>query len=73
MSETLGIQSVHALGDEEAEGWVASCDEVSGLITGAESLDELRSKPHVLDAEILQLNQWAGSFYEAAPAKFYKE
>jgi predicted RNase H-like HicB family nuclease len=50
------VYSVHAEWDEEAPTWVASSNEVPGLVTGADTLEELIQKLHVLVPELLEAN-----------------
>ena len=47
---------VHADWDEEARVWVATSDDVAGLATEADTLDELLVKLRVLVPELLELN-----------------
>ena len=47
---------VHAFWDEEAGVWVATSDDVPGLVTEAETQDELLAKLHVLIPELIELN-----------------
>ncbi|GAA0579000.1 DUF1902 domain-containing protein [Caenispirillum bisanense] len=47
---------VHAEWDEEARVWVASSDDVPGLITEAETVEALETKLRVMIPELLDLN-----------------
>jgi predicted RNase H-like HicB family nuclease len=47
---------VHCIWDGEAAVWVASSDDVPGLATGAETLDELVDKLKVVIPELLEAN-----------------
>ena len=47
---------VHAEWDDEAEVWVATSDEVPGLVTGADTLEELIRKLRVMVPEMLEAN-----------------
>jgi predicted RNase H-like HicB family nuclease len=47
---------VTAVWDEEARVWVAESDDVPGLITEAETSDELIRKLQTLVPELLELN-----------------
>jgi predicted RNase H-like HicB family nuclease len=48
--------TVKAEWDAESSTWVASSDDVPGLVTGADTLEELVEKLHVLVPEMLELN-----------------
>jgi len=48
--------NVQALWDGEAQVWVASSDDVPGLITEAETMESLLAKLRVLIPELLQAN-----------------
>jgi predicted RNase H-like HicB family nuclease len=48
--------TVHCVWDAEAAVWVASSDDVPGLATGADTLDELVEKLKVLIPELLEAN-----------------
>ncbi len=48
--------TVHADWDEEAEVWVATSDDVPGLATEADSMDELVAKLKCMVPELLSLN-----------------
>jgi len=47
---------VEALWDEEAHVWVASSNDVPGLITEADSMERLMQKLKILIPELLQAN-----------------
>nr|VFK51631.1 MAG: protein of unknown function (DUF1902) [Candidatus Kentron sp. TUN]VFK53616.1 MAG: protein of unknown function (DUF1902) [Candidatus Kentron sp. TUN]VFK57065.1 MAG: protein of unknown function (DUF1902) [Candidatus Kentron sp. TUN] len=47
---------VKAIWDNEAEVWVASSDDVPGLITEASASDRLMEKLRVLIPELLEVN-----------------
>jgi predicted RNase H-like HicB family nuclease len=47
---------VRAEWDDEAEVWVATSDEVPGLVTGADTLEELIQKLRVMVPEMLEAN-----------------
>ncbi len=47
---------VHALWDDEAKVWVASCDDVPGLATEAKTAEALLQKLKLLIPELLELN-----------------
>jgi len=47
---------IEAVWDDEAEVWVAESDDVPGLITEADSRDQLIEKLAVLIPELLELN-----------------
>jgi hypothetical protein len=47
---------VHALWDDEAFVWVATSDDVPGLATGADSLEQLAQKLQVVVPELLEAN-----------------
>ena len=48
--------TVKAEWDAESSTWVASSDDVPGLVTGADTLEELVEKLHVLVPEMLEVN-----------------
>ncbi|MEB3213584.1 MAG: DUF1902 domain-containing protein [Leptolyngbyaceae bacterium] len=48
---------VVAFWDEEASVWVATSDDVPGLVTEAETIEVLSQKLHVMIPELLVLNQ----------------
>lgn len=50
------IYVVHALWDDEARVWVASSDNVPGLVTEAATMEALEAKLRVLVPELLELN-----------------
>jgi len=50
------VYRVKAEWDAEAGTWVATSDEVPGLVTGADTLEELIEKLHVLVPEMLEAN-----------------
>lgn len=54
---------VRAIWDDEAKVWVAMTDDVAGLATEADTLEELRDKILAMIPELLELN---GSDIEAA-------
>lgn len=47
---------VHAKWDDEANVWVATSDDISGLVTEAESMDALVKKLQVIIPELLDAN-----------------
>ena len=52
---------VHAQWDEEASVWVASSDDVPGLVTEAETTEELISKLKIMIPELMALNNQPSS------------
>jgi predicted RNase H-like HicB family nuclease len=48
---------VHAKWDSEAEVWVATSDEVPGLATEADTLEDLVAKLQSLVPELIELNK----------------
>lgn len=50
------VYHVHAAWDPEAETWVATSDDVPGLVTGADTLEALVEKLRVLVPEMLEVN-----------------
>ena len=48
--------TVHCAWDAEAEAWVATSDDVPGLATGADTLDDLVQKLKVVIPELLEAN-----------------
>lgn len=51
------VLHVQADWDPEAEVWVATSDEVSGLATEAETIEKLTEKLRMLIPELLEANQ----------------
>lgn len=47
---------IHCVWDDEARVWVATSDDVPGLATGADTLDELVEKLKVVIPELLEAN-----------------
>lgn len=47
---------VYALWDAEAEVWVATSDDVPGLVTEAETIEALSDKLRIMIPELLRLN-----------------
>lgn len=47
---------VDAFGDGEAQVWVATSDDVPGLATESETLENLTQKLRIMVPELLQLN-----------------
>jgi hypothetical protein len=47
---------VEAFWDSETEVWVATSDDVSGLVTEAENIERLTEKIRVMIPELLSLN-----------------
>jgi predicted RNase H-like HicB family nuclease len=47
---------VRAIWDDEAQVWVATSEDVPGLVTGADSIEELRTKILPLIEELIELN-----------------
>lgn len=50
---------VHAMWDEDAKVWVATSDDVPGLVTEAASLDALVPKLQTMIPEMLDANGYA--------------
>jgi predicted RNase H-like HicB family nuclease len=48
---------VRAVWDDEAQGWVATSEDVSGFVTGADTIEELHAKALPLIAELIELNR----------------
>ena len=51
--KTIGVE---AIWDEEAQVWVATSDDVPGLITEADTSEQLIEKLQVMIPELLQAN-----------------
>jgi predicted RNase H-like HicB family nuclease len=47
---------VRAVWDDEAQGWVATSEDVPGFVTGADTIEELHAKSLSLIAELTELN-----------------
>ena len=47
---------IHAFWDQEAQVWVAESDQVPGLITESETMEQLIQKLQVLIPELLEAN-----------------
>jgi predicted RNase H-like HicB family nuclease len=48
---------VRAVWDDEAQGWVATSEDVPGFVTGADTIEELHAKALPLIAELIELNK----------------
>ena len=48
---------VRAIWDDEAQGWVATSDDIPGFVTGADTIEELRAKALPLIEELIELNK----------------
>lgn len=48
---------VEAFWDSKAKVWVATSDDISGLVTEAENIEQLIAKIRVMIPELLSLNQ----------------
>lgn len=64
---------VHAKWDDEAKVWVATSDDVPGLVTEAPSLDNLVPKLKAMIPELLDANGHPGSGVEDIPFKLEAE
>lgn len=65
---------VNALWDDEAKVWVATSDDVPGLATEAENIDELVRKLKIMVPELLDANGYAdGDTGGAIPVKILSE
>ena len=65
---------VNALWDDEAKVWVATSDDVRGLATEAENLNELVKKLKIMVPELLDANGYAGGDTDGAiPVKILSE
>lgn len=53
--------------DDEAEVWVATSDDVPGLATEAETLEQLIEKLKVMVPELLDLNGYPGNNETTVP------
>jgi len=47
---------IRAVWDDEAQGWVATSEDVPGFVTGAGTVEELRTKALHLIEELIELN-----------------
>jgi predicted RNase H-like HicB family nuclease len=56
MDRTSGDLLISAIWDDEAKVWVATSDDVPGLVAEADSLEDLTHKLEVLIPELLELN-----------------
>jgi predicted RNase H-like HicB family nuclease len=50
---------VRAVWDDEAQGWVATSEDIPGFVTGADTLEELHAKALPLIEELIELNNVA--------------
>lgn len=65
---------VHAFWDQEAQVWVAESDQVPGLITESETMEQLVQKLQVLIPELLEANGLLpGSTYTEIPFHLLSE
>jgi len=61
--------TVNALWDEEAGVWVATSDDVRGLATEAETVDDLVVKLKIMIPELLDANGIQGSHARPATSR----
>ena len=54
------IITVHAIWDDEAQVWVATSEDVPGLVTEASTLERLADKLKILIPELLDANGISG-------------
>ncbi len=47
---------VRAVWDDEAQGWVATSEDIAGFVTGADTIGELHAKALPLIEELIELN-----------------
>jgi predicted RNase H-like HicB family nuclease len=50
---------VRAVWDDEARSWVATSEDIPGFVTGADTIDELRTKVGPILEELIELNNVA--------------
>ncbi|BCI68070.1 hypothetical protein AAJCM20276_27060 [Acetobacter aceti] len=61
------VVHVLAVWDDEAKVFVATSDDVPGLVTEAESLDELKRKLTILIPELMELNGAGEEDFRSVP------
>jgi len=64
---------IHALWDQEAQVWVAESDDVPGLITEAETMEQLIGKLQGLIPELLEANGLLEPFYSEIPFHLHSD
>lgn len=64
------VRTIQAQWDPEAKVWVAQSDDIQGLVTEAESLDELFQVLQDLVPELMRLNGLAADQATQAPFQF---
>jgi len=47
---------VRAVWDDEAQGWVATSEDIPGFVTGADTIEELHAKALPIIEELIELN-----------------
>lgn len=47
---------VRAVWDDEAQGWVATSEDIPGFVTGSDTIEELHAKALPLIEELIELN-----------------
>jgi predicted RNase H-like HicB family nuclease len=47
---------VRAIWDDETQSWVATSDDIPGFVTGADTIEELRTKALPLIEELIEFN-----------------
>jgi predicted RNase H-like HicB family nuclease len=47
---------VRAVWDDEAQGWVATSEDIPGFVTGADTIEELHAKAIPIIEELIELN-----------------
>ena len=64
---------IHCVWDNEARVWVATSDDVPGLATGADTLDDLVEKLKVVIPELLEANGILGADASEIPFSVHAE
>jgi len=64
---------VHAMWDAEVSVWVATSEDVPGLVVEADTMETLIEKLQVMIPELLELNGILPSAYEAVPFHLLSE
>ena len=64
---------VKAFWDSEARVWVAESDDVPGLVTEADTMEQLIDKLHILIPELLQENEMLNVERREIPFDVYSE
>ena len=64
---------VNAFWDSEARVWVAESEDVPGLVTEADTMEQLVDKLHILIPELLRENEMLDTVHREIPFDLHSE